>query len=134
MATSFVHHICIQTEHYEESLAFYRDTLGFELVQETPDFHTRRFNTWLRLGDFHIELQTAKSGERLAPVNAGSEGIVHLCLWVEDLEREVLRMKQRGVRFRLKDGCEIYQVENGRLCKLLAPEGTIIELRDHPGV
>ena len=134
MPKSFVHHICIQTEHYEESLAFYCDALGFELVQETPEFHTRRYNTWLRLGVFYIELQTAKSGERLVPFQPDSEGIVHLCLWVEDLEREVVRMKQRGANFRLKDGREIYQVENGRLCKVIAPEGTIIELRDVPGV
>ena len=30
----------------------------------------------------------------------------------------------------LGDEYEIYQVENGKLVKLIAPEGTIVEIRD----
>ncbi|MFS0840692.1 VOC family protein [Paenibacillus sp. 1P03SA] len=134
MSAKVIHHICIQTSCYEQSLAFYRDALGFEVVQETPGFHTRGYNSWLRLGEFYIELQTGKAGEELQPVNTSSRGIVHFCLWVEDLEEEVRSLKESGAEFRLKNGREIYTVENGKLCKLTAPEGTIIELRDTKGI
>lgn len=134
MTSKFVHHLCIQTNHYQESLNFYQEVLGFELVLETPNFHTRDYNTWLKLGDFHIELQTGKLGESLCSYNQNSQGIVHFCLWVEDLAREVQRIKHLGYEFLLKNGEEIYRVENGCLCKLQAPEGTIIELRDNRGI
>ncbi|MGD8188442.1 VOC family protein [Brevibacillus ginsengisoli] len=134
MNSHFVHHICIQTNHYEESLQFYTKFLGFELISECPNFHNRHYNTWLKLGNFHIELQTGKIGESLSNFNPNSQGIAHLCLWVEDLVNEVEKLKPLGVRFLLKNGKEIYQVENGSLCKLIAPEGTIIELRDNRGI
>jgi|GEM_PF-3614566 len=47
-----IHHVCIQTSKYEESLGFYTRILGFELVKETKNFHQRAFNTWLKLGEF----------------------------------------------------------------------------------
>lgn len=134
MSSNFVHHICIQTNHYEASLNFYRELLGFELVSECPNFHNRHFNSWLKLGDFYIELQTGKIGEILSDCNSSTQGMVHFCLWVEDLVREVRKFKELGSNFILKDGKEIYQVEKGRLCKLIAPEGTIIELRDNKSI
>lgn len=134
MKTSFVHHICIQTNKYKESVQFYERALGFELVQESPQFHGRAYNSWLKLGSFMIELQTAKKDEVLEKFNNQSEGIVHFCIWVNDLVGEVRRIKQLGYEFKLKDGNEIYKVENGSLCKIKAPEGTIIELRDNQGI
>lgn len=131
MTAKFVHHICVQTNQYEKSLHFYQKALGFSLIQESPHFHKRDFNTWLRLGSFYIELQTGKEGEHLADVNILSKGIVHFCLWVENLDKEVQHLKNLGVDFLLKNGREIYRVENGSLCKVIAPEGTIIELRDN---
>jgi glyoxylase I family protein len=107
MMGNFVHHICIQTNHYEESLKFYREVLGFELIEESPS---------------------------LSGASRNSEGIVHFCVWVEDLVREVQSIKQLGYEFILKNGQVIYKVENGSLCKIVAPEGTIIELRDNKGI
>ncbi|MFC4801817.1 VOC family protein [Neobacillus sp. GCM10023253] len=134
MTTKFVHHICIQTNNYEESLKFYRDILGFELIEEFPNFHNRYYNSWLKLGTFYIELQTGKVGENLNRLNPNTQGIIHFCLWVDDLVKEVQTIKQLGYDFILKNGEEIYQVENGCLCKLIAPEGTIVELRDNRGI
>ncbi|AWE07299.1 glyoxalase [Lysinibacillus sp. 2017] len=134
MKTSYVHHLCIQTNSYLETIEFYTKGLGFELVQESPDFHGREFNTWLKLGTFYIELQTGKQNEQLAQINSNSEGLVHFCIWVEDLEFEVERLKRMNVNFLQKNKEIIYHVENGELCKLIAPEGTIIELRNNPGV
>lgn len=126
-----IHHICIQTSDYEASKQFYLN-LGFSLFKETPGFHTRSYNSWLQLGDFYIELQTAKAGAGLKPFHKESEAIVHFCLYVEDLKAEVARMEALGVPFQLKNGQSVYFVESGYLAKIIAPEGTIIELRDNP--
>lgn len=124
-----IHHICIQTPAYAASKSFY-EALGFELVQESPNFHTRDFNSWLKLGDFYIELQTAKTDETLQDYSKHAAGPVHFALYVDDLEAEVARLEQLGVTFLPKHGGNIYFVVDGHLSKLKAPEGTIIELRD----
>lgn len=124
-----IHHICIQTPDYEASKSFY-EALGFELVQESPDFHTRAFNSWLKLGDFYIELQTSKTDETLSAYTKHAAGPVHFALYVDDLQAEVTRLEQLDVTFIPKHGGNIYFVVDGHLSKVKAPEGTIIELRD----
>ena len=43
MSKKIIHHVCIQTNSYEESLDFYTRILGFEIVQETKNFHNRDY-------------------------------------------------------------------------------------------
>ena len=131
MAIKMIHHVCIQTEDYRESLEFYTKILGFEIVQETKNFHNRYFNTWLKLDTFMIELQTGKKEEKLNNWNESNEGIVHLCFLVENVQEEFNRIKELGyTKFKIKNGDPIYKVENGYLFKIKAPEGTEIEIRD----
>ncbi|RDY24402.1 VOC family protein [Romboutsia maritimum] len=131
MINRSIHHVCIQTEKYEESIKFYKEILGFELVSETPNFHGREFNTWLKLCDFMIELQTAKKGDKLNNWSSLNEGIVHMCFLIEDVNEEYRRIKELGYNnFKTKNGKVIYDVEGGSLFKVKAPEGTEIEMRD----
>jgi glyoxylase I family protein len=134
MKNSYVHHLCIQTNSYLETIEFYTKGLGFEIVQESPNFNGREYNTWLKLGAFYIELQTGKQHEILTQVNSNSEGLVHFCIWVENLEYEVERLQRMKCNFIRKNEEIIYHVENGDLCKIIAPEGTIIELRNNQGI
>lgn len=126
-----IHHVCIQTDDYKASLDFYMNIMGFEMVKESPNFHKRSFNTWLKLEDFMIELQTGKEGESLTKPSSKSEGLVHMCFLVEDVKAEVARIQALGYNnFKEKHGGPIYEVEGSALSKVIAPEGTIIELRD----
>jgi glyoxylase I family protein len=126
-----IHHICLQTDDYQKSLDFYINILNFELIEETPDFHGRHYNSWLRLGDFMIELQTNKVNESLSEFDKSSKGIVHFCLYTENLEEELRRIEETGFsHFILKWDSPIYSVNGGKLLKMKAPEGTIIELRN----
>lgn len=131
MGIKMMHHVCIQTSNYNESLEFYTRILGFETVKETKDFHDREYNTWLRLGNFMIELQTRKKGDNFIEWNKLNEGIVHMCFLVEDVAEEFNRIKNLGYsNFRIKNGKEIYEVEGSYLLKIKAPEGTEIEMRE----
>lgn len=126
-----IHHICIQTNAYEASKAFYCELLGFEIELETPNFHGRSFNTWLKLGNFRIELQTPKNQEIFAPYDGEAAGITHFCLLVEDVKAVYGHLVEKGCQnFKLKNGQALYSVENSLLLKVIAPEGTIIEFRD----
>lgn len=127
-----IHHICIQTNSYELSKDFYINILGFQLISETANFHDRAWNSWLREpGGFLIELQTAKAGGQFSPACKEAEGPAHLCFLVEDVGAEARRILAAGYdHFRRKDGQAVYAVLGSKLCKVVAPEGTIIELRD----
>lgn len=132
MSIKMIHHVCIQTDKYKESLEFYTKILGFELIKETENFHNRDFNTWLRMGAFMIELQTEKKGDKLKKWSSLNEGIVHLCFLVEDVREEFERIKKLGYNnFKNKNGVELYKVEKSYLFKVKAPEGTEIEIRDN---
>ncbi len=121
------HHVCIETPCYEASLAFYRNAFGFEIEEDSVDFHGRAHNSWLRRGNVIIELQTPKAGSSptLGPC---SVGLVHLCFSVDDVEAAVLELESLGVHSFLA-GKRLYRVKGASLSKLVAPEGTIIELR-----
>ena len=123
------HHVCIQTNEYEASVAFYT-LLGFTVEQESPAFHTRAYNSWLALHDFYIELQTPKDQEVLRASNTNQLGLAHFCIWVDELYALVETLQHAGYRFKEKHGGAIYEVEGGKLAKVFAPEGTLVELRD----
>lgn len=127
----FFHHVCIQTNCYIESVKFYRTVLGFELVQETPGFHGRDYNTWLKLGEFYIELQTGKNKEILISDSTSRTGIVHMCFQVDDFDKYYNIIKEIYSNFKTKNGKNVYEVEGGKLFKIIAPEGTIIEIRNN---
>ncbi|MCX3067087.1 VOC family protein [Cetobacterium somerae] len=126
-----VHHVCIETSKYNESIFFYTKVLNFSLKKETPNFHGRDYNSWLELDGFYIELQTPKNKERKEFI-PNDKGLVHVCFFVEDIFKELERIKLIYNKFKLKNNKILYNVEGGMLFKLVAPEGTIIEIRDNP--
>lgn len=126
-----VHHVCIETSKYDESIFFYTKVLNFSLKKETPNFHGRDYNSWLKLDGFYIELQTPKNKERKESI-PNDKGLVHICFFVEDIFKELERIKLIYNNFKLKNNEILYNVEGGNLFKLIAPEGTIIEIRDNP--
>jgi len=131
MSIEMIHHICIQTEKYEESLDFYTRVLGFQIVNETPSFHGRDFNTWIKLGSFMIELQTPKEGDKFNKWCSLNAGPVHMAFMVDNVEQEYERIKSLGYdNFKLKNDQVVYKVLGESLFKIKSPEGTEIEIRD----
>ena len=132
MKIKSLHHVCIQTENYRESKMFYTEILGFKIIKETPNFHGREYNTWLKLGEIMIELQTAKVSTNLNKWSSLNEGPVHISFLVENVQNAYKEIKSKGYNdFKIKNKEEIYKVEDGYLFKVKAPEGTEIEVRDN---
>lgn len=126
-----LHHVCIQTNDYQASLDFYVSILDFHVVKESPQFHGRAYNTWLKGNGMMIELQTGKKGECLRPYHSQQSGLVHFCFMVNSVQAEYDHIVSRGYeQFALKKGQPIYEVKGSKLLKVIAPEGTIIELRE----
>ena len=131
MNKRFLHHICIQTNQYKQSLKFYCTMLNMEIIKETPDFHGRDYNTWIKNDGLCIELQTPKKEQQFDKIDDKHTGVSHICLWVEDINELYYELMQKGTQSFLKhDGKDIYEVNGGKLFKLKAPEGTVIEFRD----
>ena len=131
------HHICIQTECYVESLKFYTELLGFKLLKDNRDFHTRDHNSWLEAANCKIELQTTKKDTKFLPWSQYNSGPVHLALVVDDVTECYNRIKASGhKKFKVKpDGRELYPInENTTIFKVIAPEGTEIEICDKIGI
>lgn len=126
-----IDHLCIQTKNYHKSKAFYCQLFEFEVIKETKNFHNRDFNTWLKNGDFKIELQTGKKDHALTSFSKYSEGIAHFSIMVDDVEKEYQRLKALADKDLKTAGNKgVYYVNGTPLLKIIAPEGTIIEIRD----
>lgn len=137
MKISNFHHLCIQTEDYKESLKFYTELLGFDILIENENFHGREYNTWLQAANVMIELQTPKSGTSFHPWSDLNGGPVHICFVVEDVKNAYQKLKDAGyTKFKVKNGEELYEVKgkNAVIFKVRAPEGTEIEIRENPGI
>ncbi len=126
------HHVCIQTSKYRESFDFYVDLLGCKLVKESKGFHSRDFNTWLKLGNILIELQTPKKGTEFKEWSNCNSGPVHIAVVVSNVREAYDFIKGKGyTRFKIKNGKEYYEVNGSPLFKVKAPEGTEIEVREN---
>lgn len=131
MQLKTLHHFCIQTAHYKESVEFYTKVLGFELIKEDNYTPKRAYHSWLKLDDFMIELQTAKCSKPFTRYSPLSQGVVHLSFLVEDAQAEYDHIKASGFKaFKSKHGKDVYKIRGGYQFKLVAPEGTEIEIRD----
>jgi glyoxylase I family protein len=126
-----LHHICIQTNCYEDSKEFYIEYLGFHLINETKDFHEREYNTWFELGDIKIELQTNKKNQTLVKPSKDETGVSHICFIVKNIDETLQKLENNNkIIFVRKDNKIIYEVLGTSLFKVYAPEGTLIEFRD----
>lgn len=131
----YIHHVCIQTNNYKDSLDFYTRIMGFKIEKETKNFHERDYNTWLKLGNFMIELQTPKKKGVFKEFSKKHEGLSHICFYVEDIDKEYKSIIARGWKdFVRKEEGHIYTVEGGKLFKIISPEGTIIEIKNTKGI
>lgn len=95
-----IDHIAIAVHSLEEALKVYRDLLGLELkgVEQVPEQGVRI--AFLPVGESRIELLEPLSAE--SPVakflEKRGEGIHHICFEVEDLEKTLQDLANKGVK------------------------------------
>ena len=106
-----VHHVSFTVSDMERSLEFYRDLLGFEVLDDrTVEGNFAETVTGLegvRMRIIHLsgygqglELiqYLCASGQPQAPRTCDT-GSAHLCYVGDDIQSEVSRLQERGVRF-----------------------------------
>lgn len=93
--------VSLLVHDYDAAIGFYRDKLGFDLVEDTPlDAHKR----WVVVrphgdGAAGLLLARAVGAEQLAAVGGQCGGRVFLFLHTDDLDRDVRRYRASGIEF-----------------------------------
>lgn len=98
------------------SLEFYRDVLGFELV----DVQEGRF-VWVRCGVLELLLRPERRQRR--PTSYPSSGVA-LVLYTDDLDATTAELEKRGLSFRGTDGsdrCLTFSDPDGHWFQLVNP-------------
>ncbi|MEH1919296.1 SMU1112c/YaeR family gloxylase I-like metalloprotein [Nostoc sp.] len=97
MKTTGIHHVAIICSDYDRSKAFYVETLGFSIIQET--FRTARNSYKLDLKvaeNTQIELFSFPNPPE-RPSKPESCGLRHLAFQVDDVEETVFYLKSKGL-------------------------------------
>lgn len=125
-----INHLAILVEDMQDSLGFWRDALGLEVVEqiEVPEENARV--AFLQVGDSNIELvQPTDSESGLSRYLAKrGPGLHHVCLQVEDIQETLDRLKEMGVRLINE---QPGSGEGGRKYAFIHPEstqGVLVEL------
>ena len=107
-----MHHIAIGVNNFDKGLQFYRDGLGFEVVQEmvlenNPDADraigipgAKAQMAMLKGPNIHIELWQYENPEPRDHVQHPNDyGYPHMALQVDDIQDEYDRLKEYGMTF-----------------------------------
>jgi catechol 2,3-dioxygenase-like lactoylglutathione lyase family enzyme len=93
--------IALVVRDYDEAIAYYRDVLGFELLEDTTMGAGKRWVVVSPPGARETRLLLARAvGEaQAAAVGAQAGGRVFLFLHTDDFARDYARYRDKGVRF-----------------------------------
>lgn len=95
-----IDHIGIAVSSIEDVLDFYEDALGLEL-EGTEIVEDQNVKTaFLPVGESEFELleSTSPDGPIAKFIEKKGEGIQHISLKVDDIEKALARMKEKGVK------------------------------------
>ena len=93
--------IALVVAEYEEAIVFYRDAVGFTLVEDTPLAPGKRWVVLAPPGRDGARLLLAKADgpDQQAVVGRQAGGRVMLFLQTDDFDRDHARMRANGVHF-----------------------------------
>lgn len=93
--------VALLVHDYDEAIAYFTGSLGFELLEDSRLSETKR---WVRVAprgarETSLLLARAVSDEQRAAVGKQGGGRVCFFLHTDDFARDYARMKERGVAF-----------------------------------
>jgi catechol 2,3-dioxygenase-like lactoylglutathione lyase family enzyme len=93
--------IALVVRDYDEAIAWYRDALGFELVEDADMGAGKRWVVVSPPGakETRLLLARAANDRQASAVGAQTGGRVFLFLHTDDFARDYARWRERGVRF-----------------------------------
>jgi catechol 2,3-dioxygenase-like lactoylglutathione lyase family enzyme len=97
----YLAHIALVVADYDQAIAFYTQTLGFQLIEDTPLSETKRWVLVAPPGSTECRLLLAKAATEQQTSRVGNQtgGRVFLFLHTDDFERDYQNLISKGVRF-----------------------------------
>ncbi|MCC9022631.1 SMU1112c/YaeR family gloxylase I-like metalloprotein [Bacillus nakamurai] len=92
-----IHHIAIICSDYEKSKAFYTETLGFEIIQETYRQERGSYKLDLAIGGSYVIELFSFPHPPERPTRPEAAGLRHLAFTVTNLEDAVRELRDKGV-------------------------------------
>ena len=141
-----MHHVGIIVSDLERSLKFYRDVLGFEVVEEVDLIEGKKVSLGVGIDDARLQLAHLRvgsgptriellhyispKGKPLSPNTRSNDiGVGHAAFRVRDIQKYYERLKSAGVRF-----ISAIQESSTRekFCYFYDPDGAILEIIEPP--
>jgi glyoxylase I family protein len=138
MPANAYHHVALRVEDLDRSTRFYEQVFGGSVVIElelAPDFVQSIFsgpegstglNRVISFGSWALEIFELVPGRPVPPTNQTEVGLMHYCVWTDDVPGTVELVKKAGgkARFPIRpwQGKHFVYVED--------PDGHVIELLD----
>ena len=98
LAIQSIAHAALKTPDLERSLAFYRDTLGFEEMMRINNPDGSLMLVYLRMTDTQY-IEIFPGGKAAIAPDWGDTAINHFCLQVEDIHVTAAELRYRGISF-----------------------------------
>ena len=98
-------HISLVVRDYDEAITFFTQSLGFELIEDTPSKDRQgRDKRWVLIaprGSSGTQILLAKASNKEEASRIGNQtgGRVFLFLHTDDFRRDYKAMKDKGVKF-----------------------------------
>ncbi len=129
-----IDHLGIAVRNLDESLKFYGEILGLELVGKEEVASQKVRVAMLRIGETKIELleSTNDDGPIAKFIESKGEGIHHLALRVDDIKATLASLRERGT---VLINEEAVPGAHGTLVAFVHPKATgkvLLELCQHP--
>ena len=122
-------HLALKVHDLDKSLDFWRDRVGFREMDRLRRDDGTTWLVYLRITDTQfLELFPDAATDRSPGEEAN--GVLHICLDIEDLDVEIARLEKAGVKIvsPIKGG-----IDNNRGAWIHDPDGNRIELMEmHP--
>lgn len=98
-------YICLVVRDYDEAITYYTQTLGFNLIEDSPSIDRKgRQKRWVLIAppganETRILLAKAASPEEINHIGNQTGGRVFLFLQTDDFEGDYKALKEKGVNF-----------------------------------
>ena len=90
-----IHHVAIIASDYKKSKDFYVNLLGLKIIREVYREERDSYKLDLEIGDSQIELFSFKNSPK-RPSYPEACGLRHLAFEVENIEKQVRELKEKG--------------------------------------
>lgn len=121
-----IHHVAIIASDYEVSKHFYVELLGLEIVRENYRSDRDSYKLDLRIGNSEIELFSFPNSPK-RPSYPEACGLRHLCFKVDDIERVVRLLNEKGIE---TEPIRIDEYTNTKFVFFNDPDGLPLELHE----